>query len=387
MVFTMVLLILASLIPAGLALVATGLTRAKNATHTGFMIFFGSALAILGIWAVGFGLITGGGFFLRHTTDYEKFFWRAVQASIVVAIPVGALAERWSLKSFFVFSLFAAIAIFPFAVRGSGWVTDLAGAGSVHVIGGFSALAGAIVIGPRIGRYNRAGGLVPIPAHNVPLALLGCCLLTTGWLGFNSGPLPDAAARLAAVTLLAGAAGAVTAATSMIFSTGRPDPTITMNGLIAGLVSSSAAVAHISPSAGVIIGGVAGFLISFSVQWLDRLHVDDPVGSISVHGVAGLWGVFAAGLFANREGVAGALHGGWKLLGIQALGGVALAVWAFGISWVFFTIANKFLPMRVPAEVELEGLDLSETGVIGYPEFQHANAYGSGSSFGAFQRK
>ena len=383
----MVLLILASLIPAGLALVATGLTRAKNATHTGFMIFFGGAIAVLGLWAVGFGLITGGGFFLRHTADYEKFFWRAVQVSIVVAIPAGALAERWSLKNFFVYSLFAAIVIFPLAVRSSGWVIDFAGAGSVHVIGGFSALAGAVVIGPRIGRYNREGGLVPIPAHNVPLALLGCCLLTTGWLGFNSGPLPEAVARLATVTLLAGAAGAVTAATSMIFSTGRPDPTITMNGLIAGLVASSAAVGHISPAAGVIIGGIAGFLVSFSVQWLDRLHVDDPVGSISVHGVAGLWGVVATGLLANREGVEGVLHGGWKLLGNQAVGGLSLAVWAFGISWVFFTVANKFLPMRVPAEVELEGLDLSETGVIGYPEFQHANAYGSGSSFGAFQRK
>lgn len=383
----MVLLILASLIPAGLALVATGLTRAKNATHTGFMIFFGSALAVLGLWAVGFGVMTGGGFLLRHTTDYEKFFWRAVQASIVVAIPAGALAERWSLKNFFGYSLFAAIVIFPVAVRGSGWVTDIAGAGSVHVLGGFSALAGAIVIGPRIGRYNREGGLVPIPAHNVPLALLGCGLLMTGWLGFNSGQLPDAVARLATVTLLAGAAGAVAAATSMIFSTGRPDPTITMNGLIAGLVASSAAVAHISPAAGVIIGGIAGFLVSFSVQLLDRLRVDDPIGAISVHGVAGLWGVFAAGLFANRDGVEGALHGGWKLLSTQALGGVALAGWACGISWVFFMVAKKFLPMRVPPEVELEGLDLSETGVVGYPEFQHANAYGSGSSFGAFQRK
>jgi len=383
----MVLVILSSLIPAGLALVATGLTRAKNATHTGFMIFFGSALAVLGFWAAGFGVLNGSGYFLRQTTGYEIFFWRAVQASIVVAIPAGALAERWSLKNFFVFSLFAAIVIFPVAVRGSRWITDFAGAGSVHVVGGFSALAGAVVLGPRIGRYNREGGLVPIPAHNVPLALLGCFLLATGWLGFNTGQLPDAAARLAVVTLLAGAAGAVTAATFMIFSTGRPDPTITMNGLIAGLVASSAAVAHISPAAGVIIGGVAGVLVSFSVQWLDRLRVDDPVGAISAHGLAGLWGVIAVGLFANREDVRGALHGDCAFLGTQMLGGLALAVGAFGISWVFFTIVGKFLPMRVPAEVELEGLDLSETGVVSYPEFQHANAYGSSSSFGAFQRK
>ena len=383
----MVLLILASLIPAGLALLATGLTRAKNATHTGFMIFFGSALAVLGLWAVGFGILNGGGFFLRHTNDFEKFFWRAVQVSIVVAIPAGALAERWSLKNFFIYSLFAAVVVFPVAVLGSRWFTDFAGAGYVHVIGGFSALAGAVVLGPRIGRYNREGGLVPIPAHNVPLALLGCFLLTTGWLGFNSGLLLESAARLAAVTLLAGAAGAVAAATYMIFSTGRPDPTITMNGLIAGLVASSAAVAHISPAAGVISGGVAGFLVCFAVQLFDRLRVDDPVGAISAHGVAGLWGVLATGIFANREGVKGVLHGGWELLGTQALGGVALAVWAFGISWVFFKVAGNFLPMRVPPEVELEGLDLSETGVVGYPEFQHSNAYGSGSSFGAFQRK
>ena len=383
----MTLLILSSLIPAGIALLATGLTRAKNATHTGFMVFFGSALATLGVWAIGFGVITGSGFFLRHTNDYEPFFWRAVQASIVVAIPVGALAERWSLKNFFVFSLFAAILLFPVAVLGSRWVLDFAGAGHVHVVGGFAALAGAVVLGPRIGRYNRDGALVPIPAHNVPLALLGCFLLTTGWLGFNTGQAPENAARLATVTLLAGAAGAVAAATFMIFSTRRPDPTITMNGLVAGLVASSAAVAHISPAAGVIIGAVAGFLVCFAVQLFDRLRVDDPVGVISAHGVAGVWGVMAAGIFASRNGVTGALHGGWELLGTQALGGMALAVWAFGISWVFFKIAGKFLPMRVPPEVELEGLDLSETGVIGYPEFQHANAYGSGFSFGASQRK
>jgi len=381
----MALMILSSLIPAGIALLATGLTRAKNATHTGFMVFFGSAIATLGVWAFGFGLITGGGFFLRHTSDYEQFFWRAVQASIVVAIPVGALAERWSLKNFFVFSLFTAIVLFPISVLGSQRLLDFAGAGHVHIIGGFAALAGAVVLGPRIGRYNREGALVPIPAHNVPLALLGCFLLTTGWLGFNAGHSPESV-RLVAVTLLAGSAGAVTAATFMIFSTGRPDPTITMNGLVAGLVASSAAVAHISPAAGVIIGAVAGFLVCFAVQLFDRFHVDDPVGSISAHGVAGVWGVVAAGIFANRDGVKGALHGGWELLAWQTVGGVALACWAFGISWVFFKVAGKFLPMRVPAEVELEGLELSETGVVGYPEFQHTNSYGSGFSFGTKNR-
>jgi len=383
----MALLILSSLIPAGIAMLATGLTRAKNATHTGFMIFVGSALATLGVWAIGFGVITGSGYFLRQTGDYEQFFWRAIQASIVVAIPAGALAERWSLRNFFVYSLFAAMVLFPIAVLSSRWLLDCAGAGPVHIVGGFSALAGAVVLGPRIGRYNRDGALVPLPAHSVPLALLGCFLLTTGWLGFNPSQLPAAAARLAAVTLLAGAAGAVAAATFMIFSTRRPDPTITMNGLVAGLVASSAAVAHISPAAGVIIGAVAGFLVCFAVQLFDKLRVDDPVGAISAHGVAGLWGVVAAGLFANRDGVRGALHGGWELLGMQVVGGVALAVWAFGISWILFKVAGHFLPMRVPPEVELEGLDLSETGVVGYPEFQHTNAYGSGFSFGAPSRK
>ena len=374
----MFLLMLSSLIPAGLALLAAGLTRSKNATHTGFMIFLGGAIAVLGTWAVGFGVMTGSGYFLRQTSTYEHFFWRAIQASIVVAIPAGALAERWSLKSFFVYSLFAAIVLFPVAVLGSWWVLDFAGAGHVHVVGGFSALAGAVVLGPRIGRYNREGALVPIPAHNVPLALLGCFLLTTGWLGFNTGRAPEAVAHLATVTLLAGAAGAVAAAMVMIFSTRRPDPTITMNGLVAGFVASSAGVAHISPAAGVIIGAVAGGLVCFVVQFLDRLRVDDPVGTISAHGVAGLWGVVATGIFANRSGVCGALHGGWGLLGTQVLGGVVLAIWAFGISWVFFKIIGNFLPLRVPPEVELEGLDLTETGVVSYPEFQRHNTYGNG---------
>ena len=379
--------LVALLIPAGLAMLATGLTRAKNATQTAFMVFIGGALAALGLWAVGFRVMTGSGYFLRNTGAYDIFLWRVVQVGIVVAIPVGALAERWSLKNFFVYALFAAVVLFPVAVLGSRLLVDLAGAGSVHVVGGFSALAGAAVLGPRLGRYQRTGALAPIPAHNVPLALLGCFVLTIGWLGFNTGPLPAEAARLATVTLLAGAAGAVAAAAFMIFSTRRPDPTITVNGLVAGLVSSSAAVASLSPAAGVIVGGLAGILVCVVLPLLDRAHIDDPVGAIAAHGVAGVWGVVATGIFANRDAVKGALHGGWSLLGTQIIGGMGLAIWAFGISWVFFKIAGRFLPMRVPQEVELEGLDLSETGVVGYPEFQHTNSYGSGFSFGATPRK
>jgi len=361
--------VIALLIPAGLAMLVTGLTRAKNATQTAFMVFIGGALATLGLWAVGFRVMGGG-------TD-AVFLYRAVQAGIVVAIPVGVLAERWSLKNFFLYAIFAATLLFPVAVLGSRSLVDFAGAGSVHVVGGFSALAGAVVLGPRIGRYNRDGVLAPIPAHNVPLALLGCFVLTVGWLGINTGDLPAEAPRLAMVTLLAGAAGAVAAAAFMIFSTRRPDPTIAVNGLVAGLVSSSAAVAIISPAAGVITGGVAGVLVCLMLPVLDRKHIDDPVGAIAAHGVAGLWGVIAAGIFARRE----------ASLGVQALGGVALAAWAFGISWLFFKIAGKFLPMRVAPEVELEGLDLSETGVVGYPEFQRSNVYGSGLPFGATPRK
>jgi Amt family ammonium transporter len=370
------------LMPAGLAMLATGLTRAKNASDTTFMTFFGCAVAIVTFWATGFALVHGSGLFLNHvdanSDAFSRFFWQASILCVAVSIPVGALAERWSLKNFYVSVLFVSLVLFPlFAcwTWGGGWLArqgfvDLAGSGVVHALGGIFALAGARILGPRIGRYNRDGALMPIPAHNIPLALLGSFLLVIGWLGFNIAGATDSAASIASVTILAGASGGIAAATFMIMTTRKPDPTITMNGLLAGLVASSAGVAAISPIAAVIIGAIAGLLVCVFIQLFDKWRIDDPVGAISVHGVGGLWGVLAVGIFANSESVKGCLHGGWAQLGAQALGALVLLLWAGGASFIFLKILDWFVPMRVPPEVELEGLDISETGLIAYPDFQ-----------------
>ncbi len=381
------------LMPAGLAMLATGLTRAKNASHTAFMTFFGCAIAIVAFWLGGFAVMRGGsGFFLRHLGNdpdkYGPFFWKAALLCVTASIPVGALAERWSLKSFHLCTWFMSLLLFPvFALWAwpGGWLArlgyvDFAGSGVVHGVGGLFALAGAMVLGPRIGRYNKNGGVVPITAHNIPLSLLGCFLLAVGWLGFNAGRGPESAASIATVTILAGASGAFAAATYMIMTTRKPDPTITLNGLLAGLVASSASAAYISPTAAVITSAIAGLLVCVSIQFFDRWRIDDPVGAISVHGVGGLWGVLAVGIFANSDSVKGCLHGNWSQLGVQALGCAVLLLWAGGFSWIFLKIAEKFIPMRVAPEVELEGLDIPETGLVGYPDFQLVSPHTSGFS-------
>jgi Amt family ammonium transporter len=387
------------LMPAGLAMLATGLTRAKNASQTAFMTFFGCAIAVVIFWIGGFAVMRGGsGFLLRHLGSdpdkYGPFFGGAALLCVAASIPVGALAERWSLKSFYLCTSFMSLLLFPlFALWAwqGGWLArlgyvDFAGSGVVHAVGGLFALAGALVLGPRIGRYNRAGGVIPITAHNIPLSLLGCFLLAVGWLGFNAARGPESAASIATVTILAGASGAIAAATYMIMTTRKPDPTITLNGLLAGLVASSASAAYISPTAAVITSVIAGLLVCVSIPFFDRWHIDDPVGAISVHGFGGLWGVLAVGIFTNSDSVKGCLHGNWGQLGIQALGCLVLLLWAGGFSWIFLKIADKFIPMRVVPEVELEGLDIPETGLVGYPDFQLVSPHTSGFSGGLARR-
>jgi Amt family ammonium transporter len=383
------------LMPAGLAMMAAGLTRAKNASHTTFMVFFGCAISVVVFGIAGFAVMHGGrGLFLRHLGSDPRslgsFFCQAATVCVAATIPVGALTERWSLKNFYCCIPFISLLLFPlFALWtwGGGWLTglgyvDVAGSGIVHGLGGLFALMGALVLGPRIGRYNRNGSVVPIPAHNIPLALLGCFLLMAGWLGFNVVRAPESAASIAVATILAGASGAIAAAIYMVTATRKPDPTITMNGLLAGLASSSAAAGHVSPAAAMIIGVIAGLLICLLVPLLDRWRIDDPVGAISVHGGGGLWGVLAVGIFANSESVKGCLHGGWGQLRAQIVGGAVLLLWAGGFSWVFLKIAEKFIPMRVAPEVELEGLDIPETGLVAYPDFHVVSPHTGGFSAG-----
>lgn len=427
---------------AGFALVETGLCRAKNASHTMFMNFMIYVIGLTGFWICGFGLMFGampvaslGGtpglspeyeftveifgkpfglfahnaFFLSgpnvyDVSIYSLFLFQMVFMDTAATIPTGAMAERWTLNSFYVFGFFMAMLLYPIFGNwawGGGWLSqlgvnfglghgyvDFAGSGVVHAVGGLCGLAGAIVIGPRRGKYNADGSVNPIPAHHVPMALLGALILAFGWFGFNPGSTLGVSGGglnrvgiIAVTTMLAGAGGTLSATLFLLLKTHRPDPTMVANGMLAGLVAITAASGFVDAKTGFLIGAIAGILVCFSVDILDRIHIDDPVGAISVHGVGGLFGVLCVGIFsdgtANYGGswngvpgtVKGILYGDAGQLWAQLIGIGTLLVWAFGISLIFFLILNKIMKMRVDDQAELDGLDIPETGVMGYPSF------------------
>jgi ammonium transporter, Amt family len=442
LVWTLVTGFLVMFMQLGFALVETGLCRAKNACHTMFMNIFIYAIGVLGFWACGFALMYGAmpvgslggcggldvaseftinlfgkpfglfatkGFFLSNTVYdvgvFTIFLFQMVFMDTAATIPTGAFAERWSLKSFYVYGFFMAMLLYPVFGNwawGGGWLSqlglnfglghgycDFAGSGVVHAVGGLCSLAGVMVLGPRIGKYRKDGSVNPIPAHHIPMAITGCLILAFGWFGFNPGSTLGAAGGglnrigiIATVTMLASAAGAFTAAIYMTMTTGKPDPTMVANGMLAGLVAITAGSGFVSGISGVIIGAIAGVLVCVSVKFFDKLQIDDPVGAISVHGVNGLWGVLAVGIFADGSSnyggawngvsgsVRGILYGDASQLVAQLIGCVTLIVWAGGFSWVFFKLANLVVKMRVSPETELQGLDIPETGVLAYPDFQ-----------------
>jgi len=330
------------------------------------------------------------------------FLFQMVFMDTAATIPTGAMAERWRLSAFVIYGFFMSILLYPLFGNwawGGGWLAtlgthfglghgyvDFAGSGVVHAIGGLCGLAGAMVIGPRIGKYTRDGKPVAIPAHHIPMAILGTFILAFGWFGFNPGSTLVVSGGgglrvgvIAVVTMLAGAAGSLSAALYTWWRNGKIDPTMAANGMLAGLVAITAPSGFVGPNAGLLIGAIAGILVCVAVAFFDRVHIDDPVGAISVHGVCGLWGVLAAGLFADGSygagwngvdgTVRGALYGDWGQLAAQAIGVGTLLVWGFGLSWLFFTVQSKLMPLRVAREVELAGLDMAETGVLAYPDF------------------
>ena len=256
---------------------------------------------------------------------------------------------------------------------------DFAGSGVVHSIGGWAALAGAIVIGPRIGKFNKDGSSNTILGHNQILALLGTFILAFGWFGFNPGSTFGASANgnlrigiIAVVTLLASGFGAATAMLYTWWTEGKPNPGMMANGMLAGLVAITAPSGFVGPVAGALIGAIAGVLVCLSVAFFDRVKVDDPVGAISVHGVNGLFGVLAVGIFADGT----ANYGGWQVTGLlygnveqfksQVIGAIVAFVWAFGGAYIFFKVLDRFIKLRVSPEVELAGLDVPEMGMGGY---------------------
>lgn len=423
---------------AGFAMVETGFTRAKHAAHvvmTNFAIF---GLGAIGYYAVGFALMFGAtgvavigmeplgslvgfgahgglfahsGFFLAGQASAPAvmgfFLYQVAFMDTTATIPTGSMAERWKFSSFVWWGLFCGTVYYPLYgawVWGGGWlsqlgasanlghgVVDFAGSGVVHAMGGMAALSGAIVLGPRIGKFAKDGTPRAIPGHNIPMAMLGTFILLFGWFGFNSVSTFAATdiqfAVVATNTALAGAFGAVTAMLVMWWRFGKPDPSMSANGMLAGLVAITAPCAFVAPWAAMVIGIVAGVLVIVAVLFIERkLHIDDPVGAIAVHGVNGMWGVLALGIFANGTygdgwngvsgNVTGLIKGDVGQLLAQVISVVTIAVVGFGLSFVFFKVQSSLTKggIRSAAEDEIGGLDLPEMGALAYPEdIQHVD--------------
>jgi Amt family ammonium transporter len=393
---------------AGFALVEAGLTRAKsvgNIMMKNLMDCMAGVLAFLAVgYSIGFGAEALGGFFswdgfgvpgiddasalpaALNLSPATFFFFQAAFAATAATIVSGAMAERTKFKSYFVYSLVITAFIYPVILSwtwGGGWLaqldipfSDFAGSTIVHATGGWAAMMGAIVLGPRIGKYGPDGRPRAIPGHSIVLVVLGALILFIGWFGFNPGSelAADAlVAQLAVKTLVAGAAGAVVAMLVNWALDGKPDVSMAANGLLAGLVSVTAPVGAIETWAALVIGAVGGVLVVYSVRFFDRRGVDDPVGAISVHGVCGTWGTLSIALFATFDDAflgredAGLFYGG----GIDQLSTQALMI---GAHFLFVTVTTgllflaikKTIGLRVSEEEELAGLDIMEHGAPGY---------------------
>ncbi|MBI3949441.1 MAG: ammonium transporter [Acidobacteria bacterium] len=395
---------------AGFAMLETGLCQAKNAVNIlakNFIVFAVSSIAFL---VIGFGLMFGDGndwmglqgWFL-HGPDNSpatgdsysgifsalnwtgvplsaKFFFQLVFAGTAATIVSGAVAERIKFISFILFSFILVAVIYPIGGHwawGGGWLAkmgflDFAGSTVVHSIGGWAALMGVVILGPRMGKYDRDGSIHPIPGHNMSLATLGTLILWLGWFGFNPGSTmaadASAIAKIALNTNMAAAAGCMTATVVAWLALGKPDLSMILNGTLAGLVAITAPCNSVGIGSSVVIGIIAGILVVFAVLFFDRkAKLDDPVGALSVHLVNGIWGTLAVGLFATDGGL---LFGGGlsktlvQLTGIAAVGALTVAV--SGIAWLLLKL---IIGIRVSAEEEYEGLDTGEHGMEAYPGF------------------
>jgi Amt family ammonium transporter len=316
-----------------------------------------------------------------------KFFFQLVFAGTAATIVSGAVGGRIKYLSFILFSFIMGMVIYPVTghwIWGGGWLAktgmwDFAGSSVVHSVGGWAALTGALMLGPRFGKYGPNGSITPIPGHNMGLATLGTFILWLGWFGFNPGSTmaadPQAISRICVTTNSAAAAGVLSATLASWFLLGKPDLGMTLNGCLAGLVAITAPCAYVSVESSLWIGLVAGILVVVSVIAFDRCRIDDPVGAVSVHLVNGIWGTLAVGLFAQDIFMPGTtgnglfFGGGTKLLGAQSTGIFAVGVYVFLISAVVWALLKVTVGIRVPLQEEIGGLDVGEHGNAAYPEF------------------
>lgn len=418
---------------AGFALVETGFTQKKNAAHVmtsnfaifglGFVafMFVGFPLAFGGFTYSAFGLdapmnadpLVGSGswkFLFSGWTHLGQgatpallafFLYMAAFMDTTATIPTGSMAERWKWRSFVGWGLFCGAVYYPLFAAwtwGGGWLAmtwesmklgagyvDFAGSGVVHAVGGAAALAGAMVLGPRRGKYGPDRKPRAIPGHNIPMAITGCFILLFGWFGFNAASTFSAEdiqfATVAANTAIAGAVGATVAMFWMMRRMGKPDPGMMVNGMLGGLVAITAPCAFVTPWEAALIGGLAAVLVIESAFFIERRGVDDPVGAVAVHGIGGTFGVLCVGLFAtgrygagwNGSGdrtITGLFHGGGLgQLGAQALGAAVIWTAIFGLAYGFFALQNRLTKdggIRLPEDIEIEGADIPEMGVLAY---------------------
>jgi len=402
----------------GFAMVETGFARAKNAVNILSKNFVVFAVSSLGFLFLGFGLMFGDGnsifgtsglFFLSGADNspatgdaYQgvysalswagvplmaKFFFQLVFAGTAATIVSGAVAERIKYKSFIVFSFFLTMLIYPVVghwIWGGGWLYqngmfDFAGSTVVHSVGGWAALAGVLLLGPRFGKYTASGKIVPIPGHNLSLATLGTLVLWFGWFGFNPGSTmaanPEAISHIVVTTNTAAAAAVLSATLASWLLFGKPDLGMTLNGGLAGLVAITAACAFVSVGSSLLIGLIAGVLVVVSVVAFDRLKIDDPVGALSVHLVNGIFGTLAVGLFA-QDGITGVatgngllFGGGTGLLVAQLMGVVSVGAFVFSAALLVWATLKMTMGIRVSLQEEIEGLDTGEHGNEAYPDF------------------
>lgn len=425
-IWTLVTAMLVFFMNLGFAMVESGLCRAKNCVNIlakNFIVFGISSLAFL---ILGWGLMFGDGsgffgsqgLFFLHGADnspasgdaysgvysaikwatvplWTKFFFQLVFAGTAATIVSGAVAERIKFMSFVVFSFVMVGLMYPVTghwIWGGGWLStygfwDFAGSTVVHSVGGWAALAGILVLGPRLGKYSKDGRVNPIPGHSMTSATIGVFVLWLGWFGFNPGSTMAADARaighIAVTTNTAAAAASLSALITATLLLGKPDLSMILNGCLAGLVAITAPCAWVSVESSLIIGLIAGALVVVAVLFFDRIQVDDPVGALSVHLANGVWGTLAVGLFADSAaapvtGPANGLFfgGGFGQLWAQLVGVVTVGIYTFGVGLIAWALIKGIMGLRVSEEEELEGLDLGEHGNIAYPDFQPVSVSG-----------
>ncbi len=412
-VWVLIAAILVIFMNAGFGMLEAGFCRQKNAVNilTKNLIVF--ALATLSFWALGYALAFGGEgafmgtqhFFLSGLDDSTPvagnlaapvfFLFQAAFAGTAATIVSGAVAERIKFLDFVIFSILLTAIAYPISAHwvwgggmlsdisflGGAGLSDFAGSTVVHSVGGWAALVGAAFLGPRIGKYRADGSASALPGHNMSIATLGCLILWIGWFGFNPGSQLAADMQvpyIAVTTNLAAAAGAVSATATSWMVSGKPDLSMVVNGILAGLVGITAGCAGVSYLSAVIIGLVAGVLVVFSVFFFDSIKIDDPVGAISVHLVNGIWGTLAVGLFATEGGLL--TGGGITQLLAQIVGIVTVGGWTVLMSVIFWSVIRAVFGMRVSEEEELTGLDISEHGMEAYSGFSKEVGVGNAVS-------